>query len=263
MFVKSDITDPKQAIANVLISQVGVPLLTMGLSTQMKMWNPYMGEALTRASNLGVGVLLGHGVDTKGFEFEMLPGLRSQTALQRGPAEFLIPLNRYVSGDENASADVQLILVRLQARDQDQARLIASRRILLKENKKGRFDLKPTVERQESNLQQTTIDIEAHRDEGNVYRISPKQPLEPGEYALIFRKKADTGAYTANVALRPMSSNPTEQTAMPPNAPQPGKFSGLVRHGPTMMRPGLPMQTQPPAPRQQVTGFIAWDFRVE
>lgn len=260
MFLKSNATDPKVAIANLLITQVGLPLLTMGLSTQMRMWNPYMGDTFAKAANLGLGVLSGHGTDTNGFEYEMLPGLTAPVGLKPGPAEFVLPVSRYLPPGDAAGEDVQPLLVRLERRDKDQARLISARHVLLKENKKSRFDLKPSIERNESAVEQQLVPVEVRRDDGNVYHIVTKGPLQTGEYALLLRKKSQAGEYSSNVALKPVSHEPGQPAVAPPNVAQKSRLSGM------MHRPASPVglnPMQPEQPQQQLTAFIAWDFHVQ
>jgi hypothetical protein len=268
MFVKSDAADPKAAIADLLITQVGLPLLTMGMSSQMGMWNPYMNEAFTKAINIGKGMVLGRGSDTQGFEFDMLPGTSSALTIKSGPAEFLLPLNRYLASANVDLAEWQPVLLRLETRDKDQARVLSSRHVRLKQVKKGRFDMKPTMERQESEVQQTNIPVNIRRVEGNIYSIAPLEPLTAGEYAIVFRGKAPAGSYTTNVPLRVVSPPPAVENdpyAMPqggkPGMPSGGLMGGLMgrrQSAPSPMMNSL----NPQPPKQQMTGFIAWDFRV-
>lgn len=266
MFVKSDAASPNEAVATMLIMQVGLPLLTMGMSSQMGMWNPYMGETFAKAANLGKGLLRGRGSDTKGFEFDMLPGVSASLTLKEGTPEFLVPLNRYLTSANVDLAEWEPVLLRLETRDKDQARLLSSRQVLLKETKKGRFDMKPTVERQESKVQQTRIAANVQRAEGNTYSITPVEPLQAGEYALVFRKKSATGDYTTNVPLRVASPPPAENDPFglspsgEPGAPSKGGLGGLMGRRQGGQPPSNPLQPQ--QPEQQMTGFVAWDFRV-
>ena len=260
MFVKSDATDPKTAIANTVIMQVGLPLLTMGMSTQMSMWNPYMGETFTKAANLGKGVVLGHGVDTQGYEFDLLPGLSAPVTLKEGPVEFLVPLNRYVASAGTDLSDLQPVLLSLESREKDQARVLSSRHVLLKQNKKGRFDLKPVIERQESDVQQTIVPVNIRHADGDIYSITTPEPLKRGEYALVFRKKSQTGQYTANVPLKLL----TPQGSIVSLQPQASGEPGAKAKGPfgRMRVPGASNAPSSGEGEQQMTGFIAWDFRV-
>ena len=42
------------------------------------------------------GILVGHGSDTKGFEYDTLPGATAEVTLKEGNAEFLMPMNSYL-----------------------------------------------------------------------------------------------------------------------------------------------------------------------
>ena len=72
-------------------------------------------------------MLVGHGSDTKGFEYDTLPGATAEVTLKEGNAEFLVPMNNYVPSADFDVARVQPVLVRLELRDRDNVRLIASR----------------------------------------------------------------------------------------------------------------------------------------
>ncbi|HYP07158.1 MAG TPA: hypothetical protein VER03_13080, partial [Bryobacteraceae bacterium] len=120
MFIKSEAGDMKTAVANILLSDVGLQLLTMGMSSQMKMWNPYMGDTIRKAAVAGKGILLNRENETKGFEIETLPGLTAETTLKEGKTEFYIPLTRYIPSADFDPAAVEPVLLRLQPRDADQ-----------------------------------------------------------------------------------------------------------------------------------------------
>jgi hypothetical protein len=188
----------------------------------------------------------------------MLTGLSAPLTLKEGLAEFLIPMNRYLAADMD-SADLQPVLLRLESREKDNARVLTSRHVLLKQNKKGRFDLKPVVERQESNVQQTTLPVAVRRVDGNIYSVTTQEPLSRGEYALLFRKKSPAGEPTANVALKPVSPELNESGSAPPQAQASKGLGGLVRRAAPAPQQN-PLQTA--QPEQQITAFIAWDFSV-
>ena len=48
LFVKSQATSAKEAIGNLLLSDVGLNLITMALAPQMRMWNPYMNDSIRK-----------------------------------------------------------------------------------------------------------------------------------------------------------------------------------------------------------------------
>jgi hypothetical protein len=240
-------------IANLLLSDVGLSLLTMGLAPQMKMWNPYFGDTLSKATALGKGLLRSRGADTKGFEYDTLAGTTADVTLATGRPELLIPMNTYLASADVDLASVQPVLLKLETREKDQARLLSSRQVLLKETKKGRFDFKPTVERQELGMEQNAIPVDVELTAEHVYRVTPKQDLGPGEYALVLRRKADPGAFSADLPLKPTPA-PVERAGMMPAA-QPPTRRGLLG----LSSPTLPSQT---APQASMAGFLAFDFRV-
>jgi hypothetical protein len=258
LFVKSAATNAKEAIANILLSDAGLSLITMALAPQMKMWNPYMNDSLRKAVNLGQGMLAGHGIDTKGFEYDTLPGTTANVTLQEGPAEFTAPLSPYLSSAEMDLSRLQPVLLRLDVREKDRSRLLASRQVVLKQNKTSRFDLKPTVERVENGVEQSIVPIEVERLPGSVYRIKTREGLAAGEYALVFRNPSAAGDYTSNVALQPTRNEAAPKMSALAAPPAPVSPFGMLRRGSSA---GM----QPPpvdAGAAGVCGFVAWDFRV-
>ncbi|HUS05243.1 MAG TPA: hypothetical protein VMZ52_03035 [Bryobacteraceae bacterium] len=278
MFVKSQATDAKAAIANLLLSDVGLNLITMALAPQMKAWNPYMNDSIRKGIDLGKGMLVGHGSDTKGFEYETLPGTTADLTLKEGPAEFLVPMNSYIPSADFDISSVQPVILRLESRDKDAARIMSARQVALKQNKTGRFDLKPTIDRQEANVEQNLVPVNFERLPGNIFKVTPKDALGIGEYALVFRKPSSAGIPTANVALKP-----TPPAAAAPATPQDPMAAMMAQmqgaQGAPNGQPGTaPSRSplgmlrrggqQPPPPlaamesQAGMAGFIAWDFRV-
>lgn len=261
VFVKTDSTSAKEAIANLLLSDVGLSLITMGLAPQMKMWNPYFGDTLTKVTTLGKGLLRSSGANTNGFEYGTLHGTTADVTLREGKPELLIPMNNYLASADVDLAAVQPVLLRLETREKDQSRLLSSRHVVLKETKKGRFDFKPTIDRQELGVEQNVVPADVELTADHVYRITPKQDLQSGEYALVLRKKAESGAFTADLPLKPTPA-PQQQPdqmpfgmMMPPAQPQ-GR-AGLLQRSKPAPSPGMPPGQQGP-----MVGFLAWDFRV-
>lgn len=261
VFVKTDSGNARDAIADLLLSDVGLSLITMGLAPQMKMWNPYFGDTLSKVTTLGKGVLRSRGADTKGFEYDMLPGTTADVTLREGKPELLIPMKNYLASADVDLAGVQPVLLKLETREKDQGRLLSARQVLLKETKKGRFDFKPTVDRQELGLEQNAVPVEVQLTADYVYRITPKQDLRPGEYALVFRKRVNSGAFTADLPLKPTPAPPQQQGMMlpdmmtPPARPQ-GPV-GFLRRPKAMQSPETAQGQQAP-----MAGFLAWDFRI-
>jgi hypothetical protein len=272
LFVKSQASNAKAAIGNLLLSDVGLTLITMALAPQLRMWNPYMNDSIRKGIDLGKGMLVGHGSDTKGFEYDTLPGATAEVTLKEGNAEFLVPMNNYVPSADFDAAGVQPILVRLEPRERDNARLITSRQVILKQNKTGRFDLKPTVERQESGVEQNLVPVSVERLPGNVVKVIPSAPLAAGEYGLVFRRASDTGDLVQNVPLRATPPRPADSMGqgsamygatagggMPPAQPAPSRSPfGMMHRG---SAPAASAQN-PAAAQPGTAGFIAWDFRV-
>jgi hypothetical protein len=272
LFVKSQATNARAAIGNLLLSDVGLNLITMALAPQMRMWNPYMNDSIRKGIDLGKGMLVGHGTDTKGFEYDTLPGATAEVTLKEGNAEFLVPMNNYVPSADFDAARIQPILVKLEPRDRDNARLITSRQVILKQNKTGRFDLKLTVERQETGVEQNLVLVSVERLPGNVFKVIPNAPLVAGEYALVFRRASDTGDSVQNVPLRPTPPTPADSIGQRSAMFGAMAGSGTPQAGPTPSRSpfGMPRHTSAPAASAQnpavaqpgTAGFIAWDFRV-
>jgi hypothetical protein len=253
-FVKSDSEDPKAAIANTLITQVGFNLLTMGVGSQMLRWNPYMGEAFSQFTNIGKGLFTGHGTDVKGFEYDSLPGLAAPLTIKPQPLDILMPLEPFRPTADFSADHVQPVLLRLQVRLDDEVRLMAAHQVVIKQEKKGRFDLKPKSERQESNIEERAIATQIERQPGNILHITTSTPLDPGEYALVLRTKNDKGAATQNVALKAAAAPPAQPATPPP--PQRRGLFGVAKVNNT------PQMPPAPPPGEPAVGFVAWDFRV-
>jgi hypothetical protein len=278
LFVKSEAGSAKDAIVNVVLSDVGIQLITMGL-TPMMPWNPYLGDAISKAAKLGKNLLLNKNGDTKGFEIETLTGSTADVTLKEGTVEFLVPVNRYIPSADMDPSTIEPVVLRLQPRDNEQRRLLCNRKVVLKQTKTGRFDLKPTTDRVESNVEQALVPITVERMPEGVIRITTNEDLKRGEYALVFRKKDASGAYTANVPLKPAPRQPSASAEAAPNAgfpgmtpeqvqlmqqqqaqaqtpPPRGSMFGLGRRAPAA--PPAP----PPAAAASDAGFLAWDFRI-
>lgn len=278
LFVKSEASDMKSAVANLLLSDVGLQLLTMGMSSQLSMWNPYMGDTISKAANLGKGMFTNKGSETKGFEVETLPGLTADVTLKEGKPEFFFPMSQYAPSANFDPAAVEPVLLRMEPRDKDQSRVLSGRKVLLKQEKKGRFDMKPTTDRQESNVEQTILPVTVERLPDNIIKVTPQTDLGRGEYAIVFRKKDAAGAYTSNVPLKP-DPKPADATTetMPGISPEmaammsPQQIAAMQQmqqqQSAGQGRGGLfGRNKRPAAPTEPaagaMTGFLAWDFRV-
>ena len=161
---------------------------------------------------------------------------------------------------------------------------------MLKQMKKGRFDLKPTTDRVEGDVEQSLVPITVERMPDGIVRITTSEDLKRGEYALVLRKKGASSVHTANVPLKatPKQVSASAQATAPagafpgmtpemmgqltpeqmaamqqmqqgqqqPTPPRGGMFGGLGRR-----TPATP-PTQAPGSDAAVAGFLAWDFRV-
>ena len=283
MFVKSEAGTAKEAVVNIVLSDVGIQLITMGLSPMIG-WNPYMGDAITKVAKLGKGMLLNSNGSTKGFEIETLTGSTADVTLKEGKVELLIPLSLYIPSADMDPGTIEPVVLRMQPRDNEQRRVLSGRKVILNVTKKGRFDMKPTTDRVESDVEQSLVPISVERMPNGVVKITTIEDLKRGEYALVFRKKDAASALTANVPLK-ATPKPAEATppvgafpGMPPGMmgqmtpeqmaamqqsqaqqAQPrggGMFGGLGRRGPAAPPAKAPGSDGP------VSGFLAWDFRV-
>ena len=263
VFVKSQATDAKTAIANLLLSDAGLSLITMALAPQMKMWNPYMNDGIRKGVDLGKGMLVGHGSDTKGFEYDTLPGDTADATLTEGAAEFLLPVKNYLPAADFDLSTIQPVLLKLEPRERDRARLLTSRQVELKQNKKGRFDIKPTVERLETSVDQNCVPASVDRLPGGVFKIVPNEPLLAGEYAIVFRTASSSGSNTQNVALKP-AAQPAPTCGPGRSIPTAGSCPTSSTSPFSMLRGGFKPAAATSAPVVQpgMAGFIAWDFRV-
>jgi hypothetical protein len=281
MFVKSEAGSAKEAVVNIVLSDVGIQLITMGLSPMVG-WNPYMGDAITKVAKLGKGMLLNSSGTTKGFEIETLTGSTSDVTLKEGKVELLIPLNLYIPSAEMDPVTIEPVVLRMQPRDNEQRRVLSGRKVVLNVTKKGRFDMKPATDRVESDVEQSLVPITVERMPSGVVRITTNEDLKRGEYALVFRKKDTSSLLTANVPLKatpkpaPVEATPPagfagmppemmgqmtpeQMAAMQKSQAQPkggGMFGGLGRRGPATPPAKAPGSDAP------VSGFLAWDFRV-
>lgn len=290
LFVKSEAGTAKEAVVNVVLGDVGIQLITMGLSPMLG-FNPYLGDAINKAAKVGKGLLLNQNGATKGFEIETLTGSTADVTLKEGKVELLIPLNRYMASADMDPSTIEPVVLRMQPRDNEQRRVLSGRKVIIKQTKKGRFDMKPTTDRVESDVEQSLVPITVERMPNGVIRITTNEDLTRGEYALVFRKKDASSVYTSNVALK---ATPSQASAPAQAAPPAGAFPGMT---PEMMgqitqeqmaamqqgqaqpaqpaRPrggmfgGLMGRRAPAAPPPQapgadtaVAGFLAWDFRV-
>jgi hypothetical protein len=206
---------------------------------------PYMENGAAEAAHFAKGLVARHGADANQIEFDTLPGTTAGVTLKPGSVEILVPLNQYIPSARAALEDIRPLLLRLDVSVKDQLRIIAARHIELRQEKKGRFDLKPAITRIEGNVEEVILPSSFERLPGNVYRVVNTEPLSVGEYAIVFRKKAECGQYTANVALK----TTTQQY-------QARDSSG--RSLSELMNPA----NRSNHPAVTATNFIAFDFRI-
>ena len=277
LFIKSEAGTAKAAILDLVLGDVGIQLLTMGLAPGLMMWNPYLSDTMMKAAKLGKNMLLNKNGDTKGFEIETLTGATAEVTLKEGKAELLIPINRYLPSADSDPATFEPVVLKMQPRDNEQRRVLSARKVLLKQSKKGRFDLKPTTERMESDVEQSIVPSTIERMPDNIIKITTNEDLKRGEYALVFRRKDASSAYTGNVPLKPTPRQASVSEEASPFAGMPGMTPEQMQAMQQMQQGGQPPRggmlgmgrrapAAPPTPPQgadgSMAGFLAWDFRV-
>src|SRR6185436_9246658 len=57
LFIKSEAGTAKEAVVNIVLGDVGVQLITIGLSPMVG-WNPYLGDVVNKAAKVGKSLLL-------------------------------------------------------------------------------------------------------------------------------------------------------------------------------------------------------------
>ncbi len=286
MFVKSEASTAKEAVVNLVLGDVGIRLLTMGLQPMMG-FNPYLGDTLNKVARVGKGLLLKQNGDTRGFEIETLAGSTAEVTLKEGAVEFLIPVNRFIPSAEMDANSIEPVVLRMQPRDNEQRRVLSGRKVVIKQTKKGRFDLKPTTDRLESDVEQSQVPVTVERMPGNIIRVTTNEDLSRGEYALVFRKKDPSSHYTANVPLKPTTPQADALTGISAGAPgipgmSPEMSDQMTPEQIQMMKQmqqgqaqptrggmfGIGRRAPPPAPAAttagpaSTAGFLAWDFRI-
>jgi hypothetical protein len=163
---------------------------------------PYVETAGLKLGHLGRELTSRHATDTKYVEFDILPGTTASVSVNPGKVEIVVPLNRHLLSAQPIDEDIHPVLVKLDVNAKDQVRVIAARHIDSKQEKKNRLDLKPQVHRIEEGVEETDLPVSFERLQGNVYRIVNTDALTVGEYAVVFRRKGESGRYTANLALK-------------------------------------------------------------
>jgi hypothetical protein len=163
---------------------------------------PYMENVAAKAAHLGKELVARHGTDANHIEFDTLAGTTAGVSLKPGNVEVLVPLNQYIPSGQAIPEDIRPVLLKLDVSVKDQVRIMAARHFELRQEKKGRLDLKPDVTRIEGEVDEVIVPSSFERLPANVYRIVNTEPLTAGEYAVVFRKKAESARYTTNVVLR-------------------------------------------------------------
>jgi hypothetical protein len=179
------------------------------------------------------------------FEFAALAGATADVSFRAGNLEIVVPLNQYVTPAQALPEEVRPVILKLDVDLKHQVRILAARHIVLKKDKKGRFDFKPAVERSETEVDEFVIPSSFERLPENVYRIRTTEPLAAAECALVFRTKAKHGNFTGNVALKVAKQGCGARDASRQN------LADLINGGSRTTE----LPTKP-------TAFIAFDFRV-
>jgi len=205
---------------------------------------PYM-EATAKAARFGKSLLSRHGGEFEQVEFDALAGATADVSFRAGNLEIVVPLNQYVTPAQALPEEVRPVILKLDVDLKHQVRILTARHIVLKKDKKGRFDFKPAVERSETEVDEFVIPSSFERLPENVYRIRTTEALAAAEYALVFRTKAKDGNFTGNVALKAAKQGCGGREAPRQNLAD-------------LMNGGSRTSELPAKP----TAFIAFDFRV-
>ncbi|MBV9180159.1 MAG: hypothetical protein JO356_02520 [Acidobacteria bacterium] len=206
VFVKSKEMESKSLLSKVPISRIGSTLLTLEMGPEARALTPYVGTGMAKAAHIGRGILSGRGSAQQEFEFDVLPGPTAGVTIYEGELEILVPLNAYLPSAEDKLDEVQPVLLKLAESEKDQCRVLSTRSVAVKEDRKGRFALKETTERREGEREEVSIPMKFSWLPGKVIQAISSQPLTTGEYALIFRTKAVSGQDLEDVVLRSPSA---------------------------------------------------------
>jgi hypothetical protein len=206
---------------------------------------PYIEAGAAKAAHFGKSLISRHGGEFEQVAFDALAGATADVSFQIGTLEIVVPLNQYVTTAQALPEEVRPVILKLDVDLKHQVRILAARHIVVKKDKKGRFDFKPAVERSETELDEFVIPSSFERLPENVYRIRTTEPLAAGEYALVFRTKAKDGNFTDNVALKVAKQGCGGREASRQNLAD-------------MLKAGSRTGELPAKP----TAFIAFDFRV-
>jgi hypothetical protein len=206
---------------------------------------PYMEAGAAKAARFGKSLLSRHGGEFEQVEFDALAGATADVSFRTGNLEIVVPLNQYVTPAQALPEEVRPVILKLDVDLKHQVRILAARHIVLKKDKKGRFDFKPAVERSETEVDEFVIPSSFERLPETVYRIRTTEPLAAAEYALVFRTKAKDGNFTRNVALKVAKQGCGGRDASRQNLAD-------------LMNGGSRTSELPAKP----TAFIAFDFRV-
>lgn len=225
-----------ESIGKTGASMIGGPAATLAV--------PYLETGATKAAHLGRELVARHGIDARQIEFDTLAGATAGVSLKPGNVEILVPLNRYMPSADTALEEIRPVVLKLSVSVKDQVRVIAARNIELRQEKKGRLDLRHVVTRIERDVDEIVVRSSFERLPGNVYRIVTTEPISAGEYALVFRKKTESGRFTTNIALRTTQQYQAHDTS----------GSSLAE----LMNPGNRSNNLVIT----ATDFIAFDFRI-
>ena len=110
------------------------------------------------------------------IEFDALAGATADVSFRAGNLEIVVPLNQYVTPVQALPEEVRPVILKLDVDLKQQVRILAARHVVLKKDKKGRFDFKPAVERSET-VDEFVIPSSFERLPENVYRIRTTEPL--------------------------------------------------------------------------------------
>ncbi len=202
-FVASESSEASEIAKAAVLGEVGTAMTVKAGSsivTSGIAGAGYFGAAAAAAGTALTLLHIGGPKDLKGFEFEFLRGERSSVSVLGQDVEIVVPVDPFLPVEVPIS-DIRPVLLRLDVTGKDQVRVLTTRSVLLKPNKRARSG-DDSPDRNELSVQQSVIEIGIERKEGTTFVVRPNTALPSGEYAVIIFGRSTKGAYTENVPLR-------------------------------------------------------------
>lgn len=163
--------DSTEIFKNVALGQAQSTVLNTVAGSLIHL--PVIGFAGTAVAVAKVTKIFGHESAAKGFDITYLRDLSASVSVARGNASFSIPVQ---PGVDNSG----LLLLRLRQSAKDSARIVRSIHVSIKQTKSQINPVTTEVLGTEQDV------VASHAEVGNNYvTLTPTNPLEPGEYALV------------------------------------------------------------------------------